>query len=200
MSVARIFREGGHCSKSLKNFWRKLGKTHYFSICFKNLTNHALIFARLDEKRKLLGNCKNILKVLDHNSLEKLNFYLIFYFGKFLTKNRAFGNNTIFLQQFFGFGGFPRPFPPGYALGPCINIISMCNLEWMRISTPEQRWNFQFFVLVTRLCFVFEKVQLLLTAEPEEAPYKKFPSFVALLQKIQETREDTYMRNELILT
>ena len=39
-------------------------------------------------------------------TLEKIEFLFYFYFGKFVTKNRAFGNNTIFLQQFFfGFGG-----------------------------------------------------------------------------------------------
>ena len=63
----------------------------------------------LDEKCKLLGNFEKILKIFDENSIEKLNY---FYFGKFVTKNSAFGNNTIFLQHFFGFGGggFP-PFP-----------------------------------------------------------------------------------------
>ena len=39
----------------------------------------------------------------------------MFYFLKFVTKNRAFGNNTIFLQQFFGFGG---GFPPSACLRP----------------------------------------------------------------------------------
>ena len=68
----------------------------------------------MDEKRKLLGNFEKILKFFDENSIEKVNF-LIFYFNylffrKFVTKNRAFGNNIIFLHQFsFGFeeGGFP---------------------------------------------------------------------------------------------
>ena len=57
-------------------------------------------FARLDEKHKLLGNFEKILR-------------------KFVTKNRAFGNNTIFLQQFFRFrgGGLP-PLPPW--LRPCL--------------------------------------------------------------------------------
>ena len=75
-------------------------------------------FARLDEKHKLLGNFEKVLKFFDENSLEKLNFlfiyfYFLFFFRKFVTKNRAFRNNTIFLQQFFRFrgGGFP-PFPP----------------------------------------------------------------------------------------
>ena len=72
----------------------------------------------MDEKHKLLGNFENMLKFFDENSLEKLNFYFTFYFGKFFTKNRAFGNNTIFLQQFFRFrgGDFP-PFPSW--LRPC---------------------------------------------------------------------------------
>ena len=46
-------------------------------------------------------------------------FWLKFYrkieflfLGKLLTKNRAFGNNTIFNNNFFGFGGGS----PGYAL------------------------------------------------------------------------------------
>ena len=33
-------------------------------------------------------------------------------FGKYVTKNRAFGNNTIYLQQFFGFGGGVSPLNP----------------------------------------------------------------------------------------
>ena len=66
-------------------------------------------FSRLDEKHKLLGNFEKILKFFDKNSLEKLNFLFFYFyflfFPKFVTKNRAFGNNTIFLQQFFRFGG-----------------------------------------------------------------------------------------------
>ena len=79
-------------------------------------------FACLDEKPKLFENLQKILKMFDENAIEKLNFdFILFYFifnfifRKFVTKNRAFGNNTIFLQQFFSVsGGFP-PFPPGYA-------------------------------------------------------------------------------------
>ena len=77
-------------------------------------------FARLDEKHKLLGNFEKILKFFDENSLEKLNFLFLFFifFLKFVTKNRTFGNNTIFLQQFFRFrgGGISPLSPPGYAL------------------------------------------------------------------------------------
>ena len=68
----------------------------------------------MDEKPKLFGNYEKILKFFDENSIEKLNFLFLFFifflfFRKFVTKNRAFGNNTIFLQQFFRFrgGGIP---------------------------------------------------------------------------------------------
>ena len=76
-------------------------------------------FAGLDEKRKLLGNFEKLLKIFDANSIENLNFYFIynFIFRKFVIKNRAFGNNSIFLQQFFSVPGGDFPFPPGYALG-----------------------------------------------------------------------------------
>ena len=72
----------------------------------------------MDEKRKL-GNFEKILKIFDANSIEKLNFYFIFYFifRKFVTKNRAFGNNTSFLQQFFRFRGEFSPFPLATPLG-----------------------------------------------------------------------------------
>ena len=42
------------------------------------------------------------LKVFDENSLENLNFLIIF--GKIVTTNRAFGNKIIFQKQFFGLG------------------------------------------------------------------------------------------------
>ena len=69
-------------------------------------------FARLDEKQKLFGNFEKILKFFDEISIEKLNFFCIFiFFRKFVTKNRAFGNNTIFIQQFFSISGGGE-FPP----------------------------------------------------------------------------------------
>ena len=56
-------------------------------------------FARLDENYKLLGNFGNIWEIFYEDSIEKLNFYL--FLGKVVAKNRAFGNNIIFLQYFF---------------------------------------------------------------------------------------------------
>ena len=76
----------------------------------------------MDDKRKLLGNFEKLLKIFDENSIEKLNFNFNFIFNfifrKSDTKNRAFRNNTILLQQFFRFPGVGEfPPSPGYALG-----------------------------------------------------------------------------------
>ena len=81
-------------------------------------------FARLDEKQ-LWGNFEKIQEIFDENSIEKLNFYL--FFGKSVAKNRAFGNNIIFLQQFFpvrggGVSNPPKPPPPpAYSTGLTIS-------------------------------------------------------------------------------
>ena len=73
----------------------------------QNLKNTALIFRTFGQKYKLLGNFQKILKFFDKNSL-KIEFLSIC--GKVVAKNRAFGNNIIFLQQIFsilGRGTFP---------------------------------------------------------------------------------------------
>ena len=77
----------------------------------------------MDEKRKLLGNFENIL---NENSVENLNFYFIF--RKFVTKNRAFRNNTIFSNNFFGFGG--GGFPPFPLASPLIQCVSRLNQKF----------------------------------------------------------------------
>ena len=97
-------------------------------------------FARLDEKHKLLGNFEKILKFFDKISLEKLNFFIfiifiLYFFPKVVTKNRAFGNNTIFLQQFFRFragGDFP-PFPLATPL-ICHNYCTSSPIDPLSIS------------------------------------------------------------------
>ena len=55
---------------------------------------------------------EKIVKIFDENSIEKWNFYL--FLGKFVAKNRNFGNNIIFLQQFFPVrgGGVEPPLTP----------------------------------------------------------------------------------------
>ena len=73
------------------------------------------------------ATCWEILKIIDENPIEKLNFY--FYFGKFVTKNRAFGNNTMFLQQFFRFrggGGFPLATPLHQKRAMRLDLVKVC--------------------------------------------------------------------------
>ena len=70
-----------------------------------------LFYLSLDEKHKLLAKFEKILEIFDENSIEKLNFYL--FLGKVVAKDRAFGSNIIFLQQFFPVrGGGLNPLSP----------------------------------------------------------------------------------------
>ena len=126
-----------------KDFIIKMRKMHYFSIFFK-ICNEPLLyfFARLDEKQNLSENFKKSFENLWWKFTRKIefcNFY--FYFGKFVIKNRAFGNNTIFLQLCLRFlwGDFhPSPWLRPWHL-MCsysnraqfiiINIISHCRLS-----------------------------------------------------------------------
>ena len=92
----------------------------YFS---KNVTNPTLNFRAFGRKTQIFWE---ILKFFDKISIRKIEFLTIF--GKVFDKNRAFGNNIIFLRQFFQFRGggtFPM-FPPGGAyeiLKSCSNIM-----------------------------------------------------------------------------
>ena len=75
------------------------------------------------------------MKIFDENTIEKWNFLfcLILFFRKFVTKNRAFGNNTIFLQQFFMFRGGDFPLPPG--CNPLGKVeVSVIPVEFDRVS------------------------------------------------------------------
>ena len=98
---------------------------YYFSIFSKNLTNHGLIFSRLDEKHNLLETCEEILKIFDEDSTEKLNFYFIFnfIFRTFVTKIDPSEITSFFYNGFFGFGGIFHLSPPAYALAYSINLI-----------------------------------------------------------------------------
>ena len=96
-------------------------KLLYFRLFCKEITKPCVKFSRVGTKNTICwGNFEKILNLFDDNSIEKLNLYL--FFGKFVAKNRNFGNNIIFLQQFFpvrGGGGFKptNPPPPAYATG-----------------------------------------------------------------------------------
>ena len=105
----------GNFETIFKKFLQKFVKMLYFTIYFKRFNKPMRSFFAVWTKNT---NCWEILRIFDETSIEKLN--LIRIFGKFVTKNRAFGDNTIFLQQFFrlrGGGIFP-PFPP---LNPPVN-------------------------------------------------------------------------------
>ena len=128
---------------------------HYFFIYFKKFNKPFVNFLRvLDEKHILLGNFENIFKNFDENSIENLNFY----FGKFVTKNWAFWNNTIFIQQFFsvsGGGGFPFPL----WLGPWSHPLpfdnpSLSNPPRSRISILETSLGHELLRCVGKFCCV----------------------------------------------
>ena len=86
---------------------------HYLSIFFKRFNKACVNFSRVRTKN---AKCWEILRKLWKflmKILYKNGFFYFYFVGKFVTKNRAFGNSTIFLQQFFWFRGggeFP-PFP-----------------------------------------------------------------------------------------
>ena len=85
-------------------------KLLYFRLFCKEITKPCVEFSRVWTKNTIgWGNFEKILKIFDENAIEKLNFYL--FLGKFVAKNRNFGNNIIFLQQFFPVrgGGFEPP-------------------------------------------------------------------------------------------
>ena len=71
---------------------------HYFPRFFKKVNKLFVTFLRLWTKN---ANCWEILKILEENSIEKIDFSIIS--GKIVAKYRALGNNTRFLQQFFRF-------------------------------------------------------------------------------------------------
>ena len=83
----------------------------------------------MDEKYKLLRNFDENLNIFDENSIE--NFQFLINFGIFVTKNGAFANNTIFLQQFFCFGG---KFPPFPLATPLLKTI-------LKLVCYSQVWN-----------------------------------------------------------
>ena len=91
-----------------KSFLRKLRKMYCFTYYSQNLTNHPLLFCAFGGKTQFIGKFWEIFE----NVWWKFYWKLIYvYFRKFVTKNGAFGNNTIFLQHFFRFGGGISPFP-----------------------------------------------------------------------------------------
>ena len=47
-------------------------------------------------------------------------------FGKFVTKNRAFGNTTIFYNNFFRLGRIPPPPKSASGIEICLEKLEIC--------------------------------------------------------------------------
>ena len=62
--------------KFSKSFLRKLRQIHYFSIFFKRFNKPYVTFRAFARKHKFIGNFEKLLKILDKNSIGKLNFLL----------------------------------------------------------------------------------------------------------------------------
>ena len=106
--------------KFSKNFLRNLQKCIILAYFSKNLTNHSLIFCALGRKAQIVGKFWENFESFWWKFYRKIEFLFYFYFWKFVTKNRAFGNNTIFLQQFFRFLG---DFPLSPLLRPSLTVF-----------------------------------------------------------------------------
>ena len=113
--------------KFWKFFFRKLQEMHYFSIFFKEFNKHCCNFSRFGRKMQIVGKFWENFETFWWKFYRKIEIFIIFififyFFRKFVTKNRAFGNNTIFLQPFFGFGGGISPLSTPW-LRPCLQTI-----------------------------------------------------------------------------
>ena len=89
--------------KFVSNFW----KMHILAYVSKDLTNPALIFRALEETQ-IVGKFWEKFDNFWRKFNRKIAFFIIF--GKFVTKNKAFGNNTIF-YNIFRLRGWIPPFP-----------------------------------------------------------------------------------------
>ena len=98
-----------------KNSWRKLQKCSIFAHFAKEFPNYAVNFRAFGRKTQLFGKFWENFETFLWKFNGKLNFF--YFLGKFVAKNRNLGNNIIFLQHFFRFGGGWTPLtpPPAYA-------------------------------------------------------------------------------------
>ena len=114
--------------ENFQKFLKKIAKNHYFSL-FSNkiLKNPALIFRAFGRKIQIVLKFWKNFGIFWLKFNRKFEFLIIF--GKVVAQNRAFGNNIIFLQQFFPFRGERSlcPPPPG---GAC----TMQNLNFAESS------------------------------------------------------------------
>ena len=118
--------------KFWKFFFRKLLNMDYFSIFSNKLTNNALIFWPFGRETQIVGKFWENFLIFWWKFYRKIEFFkfiiiiIFIIFRKFVTQNRAFGNNTIFLQQFFRFRG-GGDFHPSPWLRPWDQMITGSN-------------------------------------------------------------------------
>ena len=103
-----------------KNSRRKLQKRLYFRLFCKNISKPCVEFSRVWTKNNCLGEFWENFENFWWKFNGKIEFYL--FLGRFVDKNRNFGNNIIFLQQFFPVRGGVEPLP----------LTPMRTLRWNR--------------------------------------------------------------------
>ena len=95
--------------ESFQKSLKKIAKMNYLGICLIKFNKACVYFSRV--RSGFSGKSRETFE----NFAWKFywNFEFLFYDGKFVTKNRNFGNNTIFQQHFFRFrgGGTFHPSP-----------------------------------------------------------------------------------------
>ena len=169
VSVLRVWtkrQDVGNFRKVSKDFVRKLRKCIILADFSKDLTNNALIFCAFGQNRKLLGD-------FWWKFSRKVEFFFYFYFGKFVTKNVAFGNNTIFLQQIFRLGGGDFPLSP--SIRPWVTWQTH---QWyMHISSEYIFQNLCSYVAFTVYFSPREKGPREICHMAEGPPDGKFPHF-----------------------
>ena len=121
VNFSHVWTKNTNCWEILRNF-RKFSKYFFVILTYssKNLTIHPLFFRAFGRNLQIVGK---FWENFWWNSIEKLNVYLFLW--KVVARNRAFGNNTIFYNNFFQFrGGVWTPYPLRTPLLlPEINVI-----------------------------------------------------------------------------
>ena len=119
-----------------KYFLRKLLKMHYLSIFFQRFNKPALIFRAFGRKTKGVGKFWENFENFWWKFNRKFEFFYFLFFQKFVTKTRAFRNNTIFLQHFFGLcgGGGISPIPPPLARPLHWNFLFLLFFDFTNIK------------------------------------------------------------------
>ena len=139
----RVWTKNTICWKFWENFHKIIAKNALYLHTFQNKINKPCVnfLLTFGPKTQLIGKFWENFESFNENFIEKWKFYFIF--RKFVTKNRAFGSNTIFLQQFFRFrGGGISPFPLATPL-PLVDF----DFPLPSLATPWPFWyifiNFQ---------------------------------------------------------